>query len=111
MSVLRLLRGKLRRKVVAFCLVSSLLLFIYVSLKLLTTHESDALALSSQRLGNRVVRGARGDVNDEADVMPPPLHQQFDLAGVGEGNKTDLNRVIVPYKVGYQEKLWLLGDI
>ena len=107
MSFFRVLRGKLRRKVVVFCLVSSLLLFIYVSLRLLTTHESDAIAISNLRLSKRDARdrggGGRGGGDDavgggDRDVIPPPLHQQFHRV-VGGSNKTDLNQVIVPYKV------------
>ena len=105
MSLTRIFRGKLRRKVVSFCLVSSLIFFIYVSLKLLTTHESDAIAFSSQRLAKRGVRSGGGgagddgfDVDENGDVIPPPLHQQLKLAASGS-NKTDLNKVIVPYKV------------
>ena len=93
------LRGKLRRKVKVFCLVSSLLGFMYVSLKLLTAHESDTIAITSRRLESRVARGARGDLDgEEGDMMPPPLHQQL-AAAFGRGNKTDLNKDIVPYKV------------
>jgi len=99
MSCSGFLRGKLRRKVVLICLVSSLLCFVYVSLKLLTTHESDAIADSSQRLVNRFVRGARDVLDESGDVMPPPLNHQF-AAVVGGGNKTDLNKDIVPYKYG-----------
>ena len=105
MSFFRVLRGKLRRKVVVFCLVSSLLLFIYVSLRLLTTHESDAIAISNLRLSKRDARDRGGGGDDDAvggggdrDVIPPPLHQQFHRV-VGGSNKTDLNQVIVPYKV------------
>ena len=101
MSWFRLFRGKLRRKVVLFCLVSSLLLFVYVSLKLLTAHETDAIAVVSRRLDKRRAGGVGGgdeDDSDNRDVIPPPLSQNFNLIPGGD-NKTDLNKVIVPYKV------------
>lgn len=103
MSCLRFLRGKLRRKMVAFCLVSSLLLFIYVSLKLLTTHETDAII--SGRRSN--IRAARDLGVETDDVMQPPLSPQWPpLVG---GNKTDLNKVIVPYKVKRQRNMQKLA--
>ena len=103
MSWFRLFRGKLRRKVVLFCALSSLLLFVYVSLKLLTAHETDAIAVVSRRLDKRKAGGGGDEDNDDdekdnRDVIPPPLSQNFKVIAGGD-NKTDLNKVIVPYKV------------
>ena len=97
MSLMRVCRGKVRRKIVSFCVLSSLLLFIYVSLKLLTTHETDAVASSRRRFPKRSVRGG-GDVNldENGEVMPPPLQLKVPADA---SNKTDLNKVILPYKV------------
>ena len=98
MSLMRVCRGKVRRKIVSFCVISSLLLFIYVSLKLLTTHETDAVASSRRRFPKRSVRGGGGDVDldENGEVMPPPLQLKVPADA---SNKTDLNKVILPYKV------------
>jgi len=93
MSLTRVCRGKVRRKIVSFCVLSSLLLFIYVSLKLLTTHEIDSVASSRRRFPKRSVRG--GDENE--NVIPPPLQLRVPP---DTSNKTDLNKVILPYKYG-----------
>lgn len=77
-----MLRGKLRRRVIAILLLSSLCVFVFVSLKLLTSHETDTI----HRLNERIKR--------------EPIGYLKRTASDPQDNRTDINKLLKPYKYG-----------
>ena len=93
---MRVCCAMVRRKIVSFGIISSLLLFTYVPLKLLMTQKTEDAAGSRRRFPQRSVRGDDVKLDENDKVMPPPLLLKVPT---NASNKTDLNKIILPYKV------------